>query len=143
MALQRDYEIPGTGVVVANAYHVITSVHTEKRAWDIPSPPDHRSENGVTPRDTNPKKEVYWKEGYIGYINVTVWKDAQAKIDHKQPIGFLGVSPAENIYGASIGTPGKEHICMFRIDLDSELDTYAQAYEHLLDTEYYADAVTA
>ncbi len=33
MALIRDYELPGTGVTVANAYHVVTKVDVEKRFW--------------------------------------------------------------------------------------------------------------
>ena len=31
MALVRDFEIPGTGVTVDDAYHVIVNVTTEKK----------------------------------------------------------------------------------------------------------------
>ena len=31
MALLKNFEIPGTGVVVDNAYHVVVNVRTEKR----------------------------------------------------------------------------------------------------------------
>ena len=64
MALLRDFEIPGTGVVVDNAYHLITNVRTEKRLQDIALPPDSSTEDGLTAGDHGP--EVYWKAGYIG-----------------------------------------------------------------------------
>ena len=31
MALIKDYELPGTGVTVPNAYHVVTNVKRRKR----------------------------------------------------------------------------------------------------------------
>jgi len=31
MALIKDYELPGTGLVVSNAYHVVTDVNIKKR----------------------------------------------------------------------------------------------------------------
>ena len=37
MALIRDYELPGTGLVVPNAYHVVTNVKVEKRTADTTS----------------------------------------------------------------------------------------------------------
>ena len=47
MALLRDFEIPGTGVVVDNAYHLVTNVRTEKRLQDITPPPDSSREDGL------------------------------------------------------------------------------------------------
>ena len=38
MALVREYEVPSTGLVAPNAYHVIKKVTTEKRLHDVPAP---------------------------------------------------------------------------------------------------------
>jgi hypothetical protein len=35
MALLRDYELPGTGLIASNAYHVVTNVKVEKRMADF------------------------------------------------------------------------------------------------------------
>jgi len=139
MALIRDYELPGTGVTVANAYHIITSVDVEKRVADIPPPPDSSQPNGLTAGSRGP--EVYWKAGYIGKIAVTVWKDAAARANNAQPIGFIGVNPTDNKYNASIGTPGMDHICKFFINVNSVDNHITQAYNHLRTTDYYANAI--
>ena len=139
MALIRDYELPGTGVVVANAYHVITNVDVEKRVADIPPPPDSSRKDGLTAGDRGP--EIYWKAGYIGRIAVTVWKDAAARANNAAPLGFIGVNPTDNKYHASIGTKGMDHICKFFIDVNSTDNHITQAYNHLKSTDYYANSV--
>ena len=139
MALLRDYELPGTGLTVANAYHVITSVAVEKRVADIPLPPDNGRSSGVTAGDRGP--EVYWKAGYIGRIAVTVWKDEAARANNASPLGFIGVNPTDNQYHASIGTPGMDHICKFFIDVSSPDNHITQAYNHLKTTSYYQESV--
>jgi hypothetical protein len=138
MALIRDYELPGTGVVVTNAYHVVTSVDVEKRMADIPRPPDSGRSDGVTAGDRGP--DVYWKAGYIGKIAVTIWKDAAARANNAQPIGYMGVNPTDNKYHASIGTAGMDHICKFFIDVNSVDNHITQAYNHLRTTDYYVNA---
>lgn len=139
MALIRDYELPGTGVIVSNAYHVVTSVDVEKRTSDIPLPPDSASPTGFTNGPRGP--EVYWKAGYIGRIAVTVWKDAVSRQNNLQPIGFIGVNPTDNKYGSTIATPGMDHICKFFIDINSTDNHITQAYNHLKTTDYYMNAV--
>ena len=139
MALIRDYEIPGTGVVVPNAYHVVTRVDVEKRTHDVPRPPDTSMPDGLTAGHKGP--EVYWKAGYIGKIAVTVWKDAAARETNARPIGFLGVDPTDNKLGAAIGTPGMDHQCKFLIDVNSPDSDIVQAYRHLKTIDYYKDAV--
>ena len=75
MALIRDYEIPGTGVTVSNAYHVVTKVSVEKRTSDIEGPKDSARPDQRTVGHQQVGQEINWKAGYIGTIAVTVWKD--------------------------------------------------------------------
>jgi hypothetical protein len=138
MALIRDYEIPGTGVVVPNAYHVVTKVEVDKRTHDIKPPADSSQPDGLTAGSRGP--EVHWKAGYIGKIAVTVWKDAAAREAEAKPLGFLGVNPTDNAYGASISSPGMDHHCKFFIDINSSDNEIVQAYKHLKTTDYYKDA---
>jgi len=138
MAFIRDYELPGTGVVVTSAYHVVTSVDVKKRIADILLPPDSSRPDGLTAGSRGP--EVYWKAGYIGKIAVTVWKDAAARANNATPLGFIGVHPTDNKYHASIGTPGMDHICKFFININSADNHITQAYNHLRTTDYYANA---
>jgi len=139
MAFIRDYELPGTGVIISNAYHVITAVDVEKRMADVPPPPDSSRPDGLTTGPRGP--DVYWKAGYIGKIAVTVWKDAAARANNAQPLGFIGVNPTDNKYHASIGTSGMDHICKFFINVSSPDNHITQAYNHLRTTDYYANAV--
>jgi hypothetical protein len=138
MALLRDYEIPGTGVTIENAYHVVTDIKVEKRMADALPPVDHSRPDGFTPMDRSEGTEVYWKSGYTAKIAVTIWKDKAARDADARPIGFIGNNPADNKYGVSIGTAGMDHKCVFLIDQSSSLDHMAQAYQHLLTTDYYS-----
>ena len=138
MALLKDYEIPGTGVIVENAYHVVTDIKVEKRIADILPPPDPTTPTGLTQGFGDPGTEVYWKSGYTAQIAVTIWKDKNARDNDAKPVGFLGNNPSDNRYGATIGTAGMDHKCVFFIDQSSSLDHMAQAYQHLLTTDYYS-----
>lgn len=138
MALIKDYEIPGTGVIVPDAYHVVTKVDVEKRTHDIIPPADTSMPDGLTQQPKG--ADVDWKAGYIGKIAVTVWKDSQARLNEARPLGFLGVNPTDNSYGAAIGSPGSDHFCKFFIDMNSSDNEITQAYKHLKTTDYYKDA---
>ena len=138
MALIKDYELPGTGLVVPNAYHVVTNVKVEKRVADAPTPIDPTRPNGFTPRDESPGGEIHWKAGYIAEIAVTIWKDKAAREADAKPIGFIGKNPSDNKYGVSIGTEGMDHRCVFFLQVPSELNHVEQAYNHLLTTQYYS-----
>lgn len=135
MALLRDFEIPGTGVVVDNAYHLITNVRTEKRLQDIPIPPDSSTEDGLTAGDRGP--EVYWRAGYVGSIDVSVYSSQEARSNGKKPIGGFGDSPAE-VNG--LYTDGSAFDIKFMIDPDSSDSILTQAYNHLKSTDYYTGA---
>ena len=141
MALHRDYELPGTGLVVPNAYHVVTDIKIQKRVADIPPPPDSSRPDGLTVRDESPDKQVYWKAGYIGEIAVTVWKDKASREANARPIGHIGVNPTDNQYNASIGTPGMDHRCKFFLEVPSQYSDLEQAYRHLISLDYYSGAV--
>jgi hypothetical protein len=141
MALIKNFEIPGTGVIVPNAYHVVTNVTIEKRMADTPPPVDNSRPNGFTVRDTSPGNEVYWAAGYVATIAVTIWKDQLARNNDAKPVGFIGTIAGDNKYGASIGTNGMDHYCRFMLEVPSELDHMAQAYRHLLTTDYYSGSL--
>jgi hypothetical protein len=143
MALIKDYELPGTGLIVSNAYHVVTKVNVEKRMQDVQGPPDESRIDGITAGSQEEGKEVYWKAGYIGEIAITVWKDEESRTNDAKPIGFIGVNPTDNAYGASIGTEGMDHHCRFFLDNSTTQSYTEQAYKHLLTTEYYSGSAVS
>ena len=141
MALLRDYELPGTGLVVPDAYHVVTNIKVEKRIVDTQAPPDPTRPDGLTMGFQTAETHVYWKSGYTAEIAVTVWKDKAARDNDANPIGFIGRNPSDNKHGVTIGTAGMDHKCVFMLEVPSELDHMAQAYRHLLTTDYYSGSV--
>jgi len=142
MALIRDYELPGTGLVVEDAYHVVTNIKIDKRISDIAPPVDNWRDSKVTANhEQTPETAVYWKSGYVAEIAVTVWKDKAARQAEAKPIGFIGTNPSDNKHGVSIGTAGMDHRCVFMLEVPSELDHMAQAYRHLLSTDYYSGSL--
>ena len=138
MALIRDYELPGTGLTVSNAYHVVTKVSVEKRTHDVEGPRDESRPDGITANSKEAGKEIYWKAGYLATIAVTVYKDEESRTNDAKPIGFIGVNPSDNANGVSIGTAGMDHICKFFLDNSLTSSYTEQAYNHLLTTEYYS-----
>jgi hypothetical protein len=139
MALIKDYEIQGTGVTVPNAYHVITDIKVHKRTQEVPLPPDNSTESGLTNdgvRDAD--TEVFWQEGYVCRIWVTMWATKQAREDGLTPIGIAGENATEVEAELSIGTPGLDHKCVFMLDMDSTDSDLVQAYNHLKSLDYYA-----
>ena len=62
MALIKDFEILGTGLVVSNAYHVVTKVDIEKRLQDVPGPVDESRPDGITAGSQEEGKEVYYED---------------------------------------------------------------------------------
>jgi hypothetical protein len=141
MALVRDFEIPNTGVVVSNAYHLIVNVTTEKRLQDISAPPDSNHPTGLT-GGGDLGDPVYWKAGYVGRITLEVYASKEARDEGKTPIGAIGVTPTDVMHPdlKTIFTPGKDFKVMFFIDPESSDSIITQAYNHLKTTEYYKDA---
>lgn len=140
MAFIRDYELPGSGATIPNAYHVVTGVKVNKRVKDVPGPVDMSRPDGLTAGSQDPDKAVYWKAGYIGQITVTIWGSKQGRIDDMKPIGFMGVEPSETEFEGNIGTPDMDGKCIMFMDMDSSDSYVTQAYNHLRSLPYYASA---
>lgn len=142
MALIRDFEIPGTGVTVNDAYHVIVNLSTEKRLQDVPSPPDRNHPTGFTDGGQS-GDPVYWKAGYVGRITLEVYASKEARDSGKNPIGAVGVNPTDVMHSElkTVCTPGKDFQVLFFIDPDSSDNLITQAYNHLKSTEYYSQAI--
>lgn len=140
MALLKDFEVPGTGVVVPNAYHVIVKVNTEKRLNDIPPPPDPSREDGLT---ADRGHEIYWKAGYIGRIAIEIYASRQARDEGKVAIGAIAINPTDVQINGSLSTDIKKFDLNFFIDPTSQLSIIDQAYNHLLALEYYQGATQA
>ena len=137
MALLKNFEIPGTGVVVDNAYHVVVNVRTEKRLLDIAAPPDPSREDGLT--DANRGPDVNWRAGYIGWIAILVYASQTARQNGNQVIGAFGNSPTEaGVNG--LYTDGTASDIKFMIDTSSSDSILTQAYNHLKSTDYYTGA---
>lgn len=144
MALLRDFEIPGTGFVVDDAYHVIVNITTEKRLNDVLPPPDKSRPDELTHRDDEDETLwVYWKSGYIGKIAIEVYSSKVARDEGKLPIGALATSPTDVSIDSRLATPGKDFKVLFFIDPDGPDSIIVQAYKHLKTTEYYKNAVEA
>ena len=134
MALIRDFEIPGTGLTVPDAYHVIVKVNTEKRLNDIPPPPDSSRPDGLT---ENLREEVYWKAGYVGRIAIEIFTSKQARDEGKNPIGAIAINPTDVSVNGIVSSDIKDFDLNFFIDPTSQLSIVDQAYEHLKGLEYY------
>lgn len=141
MALVRDFEIPGTGVTVNDAYHVIVNVATEKRLQDVQAPPDSNHPSGLT-SGGDLGDPVYWRAGYVGRITLEVYASREARDEGKTPIGAIGVNPTDVMHPdlKTVCTPGKDFKVLFFIDPNSSDSIFTQAYNHLKTTEYYNGA---
>ena len=69
MALVREYEVPSTGLVAPNAYHVIKKVTTEKRLHDVAN--------------------VHIRIPTVHTVGTSRLKAAPAPIHGRRPVGFL------------------------------------------------------
>lgn len=143
MALVRSFEIPGTGMVVENAYHLISNIQTEKRMVDILPPPDPSRPDGFTQRDDEDESLwINWKAGYIGKISIEVYASKEARDEGKTAIGAIGENATQiaNADLRTIFTPGQDFKISFFIDPNSSDSLLTQAYNHLKNTAYYQDA---
>ena len=138
MALLRDFEIPGTGLVATNAYHVIVKVNTEKRLNDIPPPPDPSRPDRLT---ANSGPEVYWRAGYVGKIAIEIFTSQEARNEGKNPIGAIAINPTDVQINGVLSSDIAEFDLNFFIDPTSQLSIIDQAYQHLMGLEYYSGAI--
>ena len=138
MALIKDYEIQGTGVVVPNAYHVISDIKVNKRMAEIAPPPDSGTASGLTNDGVRePGTEVYYASGYVCRVWVTIFKDKAARDSNMDAIGYAGMNSTEVQANLSIGTPGLDHRCEFMLDMTSGESDLVQAYKHLKSLDFY------
>ena len=124
MALSKDYEIPGTGVTVPDAYFVIREVRVEKRLHDFAFPgyPDLTDEQRIA----NGEPAVNFKAGRIAWITLSVYSSAEARANGMKPVGKLGLDNS------------KEFRCFIE-----DGDISSQIYTYLKTTDYFSDAVDA
>lgn len=137
MALIRDFEIPNTGFIVFNAYHLISAIKQEKRLADIPLPVDSTRPDGFT-QDPG-REEVDYKAGYVASIALDVYTSQEAREQGKYPVGAVSSSPTEVRFNGHVTQIGPSEL-MFLIDMQSDLSITDQAYNHLKANDYYSTA---
>ena len=127
MALSKDYEIPGTGVTVPNAYFIVDDIRVEKRMADFPYPgmdltDEQRVEKG--------EPLVNFKAGRIAWISIAVYATEDVRTSGGKAIGRLGMNDTTN--------DTKRFRCFIE-----DGDVTAQVYAYLKTTDYFSDAVDA
>ena len=125
MALIRDFEILGTGLVVPDAYHVITQLDVEKRMTDR----DIQQPTGRVYQGDMSNADIEWTAGYYGRMSIFVWKDSASRQANKNMLGVIN---------AEYQVPG-----VFKLDITSADSYLTQAYAFLKTVDYYKDAVLA
>lgn len=126
MALSKDYEIPGTGVTVPNAYFIVDEIRVEKRMTDFPYPgmdltDEQRVEKG--------EPLVNFKAGRVAWISIAVYaNDTVRGTWGGRIIGRLGMNDETN--------DCKRFRCFIE---DGDVTT--QVYTYLKTTDYFSDAV--
>jgi hypothetical protein len=127
MALSKDYEIPGTGVTVPNAYFIVDDIRVEKRMTDFPYPgmdltDEQRVEKG--------EPLVNFKAGRVAWISIAVYATEDVRTSGGKTIGRLGMNDTTN--------DTKRFRCFIE-----DGDVTAQVYTYLKTTDYFSDAVDA
>lgn len=130
MALIKQYELKN-GIVAENAYHVITKIDTWKRPTDDIDP--------IGARPANAPNHA-WKAGYYGRITVCIYYSKTARENGKPPIAVKSRYPtdAPGIFQGEMDTMSE---LVFPIDLNSNLNEFAQAYAYLKTLPTWQDAV--
>ena len=137
MALQRNYNIPNTSLIISDAYHIISDIDVQKRNVDDMGP--------VTPEGTpntnldRTSDSVYWKSGYTCRVKVDVYASKAARDTSKKPIATLGVRDIK--LEENLATKGMDERIVFYSDTDNTDNILTQAYNHLKSTDYYKDAI--
>ena len=119
MALIKDYELPGTGLNVPSAYHVISHIDLRKRTQDVPNPVDHQDDL------RNDDNRLYWAAGYVATVRIDVYANSEARTSGKNIIGSIG----------------DQYEYTFLYDPTSNYGIIEQGYNYLKTTEEYSSAV--
>jgi hypothetical protein len=137
MALQRDYNIPNTSLIISGAYHMVTDIDIQKRNMDDLGPVSASKEIDIEVyRQADP---VYWKTGYTCKVMIDVYASKEARDTSKKPIATLGnyaIKLEENL-----ATNGMDEKIMFYSDTNDTENILTQAYNHLKSTDYYRNAI--
>ena len=137
MALQRNYNIPNTSLIINDAYHIISDIDVQKRNVDDMGPvTSDGMPNTNLDRTSDP---VYWKSGYTCRVKVDVYLSKEARDTAKKPIATLGARDIK--LEATLATQGMDERIVFYSDTDNAENILTQAYNHLKSTDYYKDAI--
>ena len=137
MALQKDYNIPNTSLIISGAYHMVTDIDIQKRNMDDLGPVSASKEIDIEVyRQADP---VYWKSGYTCKVKVDVYASKEARDTSKTPIVTLGAKHIK--LDENLATNGMDEKIMFYSDTNDTENILTQAYNHLKRTDYYRDAI--
>jgi hypothetical protein len=137
MALQRNYNIPNTSLIISGAYHMVTDIDIQKRNMDDLGPVT--GSNGTNFELDRTSEPVYWKTGYTCKVMIDVYASKEARDNSKKPIATLGnysIKLEENL-----ATNGMDEKIMFYSDTNDTENILTQAYNHLKSTDYYKNAI--
>jgi len=137
MALQRNYNIPNTSLIINDAYHIISDIDVQKRNVDDMGPVKGNGEFDIELDRTS--DYVYWKSGYTCRVKVDVYASKEARDTAKKPIATLGARDIK--LEEKLATQGMDERIVFYSDNDNTDNILTQAYNHLKSTDYYKDAI--
>jgi hypothetical protein len=137
MALQRNYTIPNTSLIINDAYHIISDIDVQKRNVDDMGPVKGNGEFNI--ELDRASDYVYWKRGYTCRVKVDVYVSKEARDTAKKPIATLGVRDIK--LQENLATQGMDERIVFYSDTDNSDNILTQAYNHLKSTDYYKDAI--
>ena len=138
MALQRNYNIPNTSLIISGAYHIVGDIDVKKRNMDDMGPISGSSQ--FNPGLDRASEPVYWKSGYTCRVMVDVYASKGARDTAKKPIATLGRYDVK--LEANLATNGMDEKIVFYSDTDNTENILTQAYIHLKNTDYYRDAIS-
>jgi hypothetical protein len=141
MALQRNYNVPNTSLIISGAYHMVTDIDIQKRNMDDLGPVSGTvsGSNQIDFELDRTSDPVYWKTGYTCKVMVDVYASKEARDTSKKPIATLGryaIKLEENL-----ATNGMDEKIMFYSDTNDTENILTQAYNHLKSTDYYKNAI--
>jgi hypothetical protein len=139
MALQKNYVIGDTGIEVADAYHIIYNVYTERRLNNCIQP--------KLPSAMSPMPDIFWKAGHIGRIAILVYVSKEDRDNGNKPIGAIVKYPsdaADRVTGAvdqNLYSTTSPFQLEFFIDDASSDSILTQAYNYLKTIPYFSGSL--
>jgi len=139
MALQKNYVIGDTGIEVADAYHIIYNVYTERRLNNCIQP--------KLPSAMSPMPDIFWKAGHIGRIAILVYVSKEDRDNGNKPIGAIAKYPsdaADRVTGAvdqNLYSTTSPFQLEFFIDDASSDSILTQAYNYLKTIPYFSGSL--